>query len=391
MKDYIIDYFEHLLKYFGHSIETPIIVDLIQFISTIIIAILMIPLFKILFNFIIRSILKSNRKNWNKIIKERKIANQLAIIFSIILINYSYCNMAKSFEIYTVYKIIKLCYSTMIVSIILKSILIFDSIYSLYPNSKKKPIKSYTELLRLLVLVFGIIYTIGILVNFGLKEIFTSIAALSAILMIIFKDSISGLAASLQLSINNMIQIDDWIEIPSQKIIGKVVEIKLNLVKIINSENKEICLPISSLLSNSFINNRSFANTTDRLISKTLSFEIENIKFINNSEYKLIIEKEQLKRLKLNVFKNNSSKLINSSSTNLDLYLIFMDFYIKQHKLLKSCNDFVIEYIGFQSTKISINLNFHIKAENSLQKLEIERQIIQEFILIAKEFELKIS
>ncbi|MCK5846422.1 MAG: mechanosensitive ion channel, partial [Bacteroidales bacterium] len=129
-----------------------------------------------------------------------------------------------------------------------------NSIYDNKQKSKKRSIKSYIQVMQLLVILIGALVVISIIVQKDISYLVTGIGAFAAVLMLVFKDSILGFVGGIQINANDMLRPGDWLSIPSAGADGVVIDISLTTVKIQNWDKTISTIPTYSLVSGSFHN-----------------------------------------------------------------------------------------------------------------------------------------
>lgn len=167
---------------------------------------------------------------------------------------------------------------------------------------KDKPIGSYTQLLNIINYAIGILLIASALTQKPLWTLLTAFGALSALVILTFRDTILGFVASIQISGNDIVRLNDWIEIPKYGADGNVVEINLTTIKVQNWDNTLSTIPTYALINDSFKNWRGMEESDGRRIKRSVNIKISSIKFCSASmlaEYKkigliraYIIEKE---------------------------------------------------------------------------------------------------
>jgi len=274
--DYIIDLLNELGESFGFS----------EF-GTRFTIIILVFLFAIIVNLIIKKIVlkivyknaEKNRFKWDEFFKDRKVFSRIANLVPplIIFLFAPVFNNLQSF--------VEKASSTYIYIMI---ILIFDSalsalndIYKTYDVSKEKPIKSYIQVLKIVLFSFMSIIIISNLIDKSPMFILSGLGVMSAVLMLIFKDAILGLAAGIQLATNEMLRIGDWIDMPQHGADGDVVDISLTTVKVKNFDKTLTTIPTYSLVSNSFKNWRGMQETGARRIKRSILIDVHSVFFLD--------------------------------------------------------------------------------------------------------------
>ena len=144
---------------------------------------------------------------------------------------------------------------------------------------KDKPLKGFVQIVQVILFSVGIILLISILINESPSTIFTGIGASAAILMLVFKDTILGFVAGIQLPANDMLRVDDWISMPKYGADGTVIEITLNTVKVKNFDNTISTIPPYALISESFQNWRGMRESPGRRIKRSINLDMNSVKF----------------------------------------------------------------------------------------------------------------
>jgi miniconductance mechanosensitive channel len=147
------------------------------------------------------------------------------------------------------------------------------------PKFKDKPIASFTQLAKIIIWTVGGIILFAILFGKNPITFFTALGAVSAVLILVFKDTILGFMASIQLTINDMIRIGDWVSVPQYGADGNVVEINLTTVKVNNWDKTITTVPTYAFVSDSFKNWRGMEEGGGRRIKRSIFLKISNVKF----------------------------------------------------------------------------------------------------------------
>ncbi|UUV22594.1 mechanosensitive ion channel family protein [Paenimyroides aestuarii] len=156
-----------------------------------------------------------------------------------------------------------------------------------------KPLDSYFQVIAILLYMIGAILIFSELTGKNPTGLLTALGAASAIIILVFKDTILGFVASIQVSSNDMVRVGDWIEMPKYGADGDVLTINLSTVKIRNFDNTVTTIPTYALISDSFKNYRTMQKSGGRRIKRSLNIKMGSIRFLDSNEI------EDLKRIKL--------------------------------------------------------------------------------------------
>ncbi|MDR2793827.1 MAG: mechanosensitive ion channel family protein [Treponema sp.] len=151
-------------------------------------------------------------------------------------------------------------------------------------TAKRKPIKGYIQLAKVFLYIIGGILVVTTLLNVSPLGILSGIGAMSAVLMLVFKDSILGFVSSMQLSGNDMVRIGDWIEMPAYNADGDVIDITLQSVKVQNWDKTITAIPIYALVSDSFKNWRGMSDSGGRRIKRSIYIDMRSVRFLTEEE-----------------------------------------------------------------------------------------------------------
>ena len=153
-----------------------------------------------------------------------------------------------------------------------------------YSRSVKMPLKGIVQAVQVVCWLVAIILMVSIIVNKEPVYLLGGLTALSAILLLIFKDSILGLVSGFQLSLNDLVRVGDWIVIPGQGADGEVVDILLSTVRVKNWDNTIVNGPAYDLVSHSFTNWRAMSESGARRIKRAVNIDIHSIRFLTPEE-----------------------------------------------------------------------------------------------------------
>lgn len=171
-------------------------------------------------------------------------------------------------------------YLVVIILFIIDGILNFKrSLWERSAVGKRYPAKSFIQAAKLVINLIGLIFVLSALLEKSPLVFFSGLGAVTAILLLIFKDAILGLVAGFQLSINNMVMVGDWIEMPGRGADGDVIDVSLTTVKVQNWDKTITTIPTYSLISDSFKNWRGMSESGGRRIKRSLSIDMRTIQF----------------------------------------------------------------------------------------------------------------
>jgi miniconductance mechanosensitive channel len=207
---------------------------------------------------------------------------------------------------------------------------------------KRYPAKSFAQAAKLVVNIVGFIFILSALLEKSPLVFFSGLGAITAILLLIFKDAILGLVAGFQLSINNMVMVGDWIEMPARGADGDVIDVSLTTVKIQNWDKTITTVPTYALISDSFKNWRGMNEAGGRRIKRSLYIDLRTIRFADDilldrfKGIQLIKPYLETKLEQIEVYNSEMDKdlseLINSRRlTNIGTFRAYCVAYLRSH------------------------------------------------------------
>ncbi|OFX32772.1 MAG: hypothetical protein A2X08_06925 [Bacteroidetes bacterium GWA2_32_17] len=323
---------------------------------------------------VITKIVKHSKNKWDDLLLEKKVFHKFSHLLPAIIIYYSsiYIFIGHPQVIHYV-KSGVFIYLIVIAMLVINSFLnALNEIYLQLPSSKERSIKGFLQVVNIFNFLIGAILILSVLLNKNPGYFLTGIGAIAAILMLVFKDTLLGLVAGIQLSANDMVKIGDWISLPSKNADGTVIEISLHTVKIENWDKTISMLPSYSLVSESFINYRGIEDSKTRRIKRSINIDINSIKFLEESDIiklkkiKLlepyITEKtDELDKLNSKIDADLSAKTNGLRLTNIGTFRKYIELYLRENQNVRQDLTIIVRQLQPTETGIPIELYFYSK------------------------------
>lgn len=279
----------------------------------------------------------------------------------------------------------KICVIYMIFALLLalnSSLLMLLDILSAKEKLKDRPMKGFIQVLQVLVFFIGGIVIVAIIVDKSPATLFAGLGASAAILMLVFKDSILGFVAGIQLSANDMIRPGDWVTIPSTNANGIVEEITLNTVKIQNFDNTISTVPPYSLVNGSFQNWRGMTESGGRRVMKSIFLDLTTLKFCTPEM--------------LDTFRKEIPLLADYQPeegvipTNSQVFRVYVERYLCSLPVVNQDLDLIISQK--EATEYGVPIQIYFFSRNKIWKEyeRIQSDIFDHFFAIIPKFELKV-
>ena len=276
-----------------------------------------------------------------------------------------------------------------------------NDIYYKSQYSNRFNIKSYIQILKLFVNIFGIITIIALLTGKSPVYFLSGLGALTAVLMLVFKDTILSLVSSIQISSNDLFKIGDWVEAPQFGADGDVIDIALHSVKIQNWDKTVSIIPTHKLTDSSFKNWRGMSDSGGRRIKRSIKIDMNSIKFCDNSmikrfkKFKVISSyvNQKLSEIEKHNIDNNINEegLINGRSlTNIGTFRAYVEGYLRNHASIHNEMTFLVRQLSPEADGLPIEIYVFSNDTNWVNYESIQSNIFDHLLAILSEFDLKV-
>lgn len=274
-------------------------------------------------------------------------------------------------------------------------------IYNTTEYSHHRPIKGYVQLVKILVYFMAGIMILAVLLNRNPTVLLTGLGAMAAVLLLVFKDTILGFVASIQLSANNMVKIGDWIEMRSHNADGTVIDITLNTVKVQNWDNTISTIPTYALVAESFNNWKGMEESGGRRIKRSVSIDTNTIKFcdvemLNRFEkFDLIRDYVAEKEKELSVYNKRKNladedKISGRHQTNVGIFRKYLEVYLRQHPMVNLDMTFLVRQLQPSGKGLPIEIYVFSKDKAWANYEAIQADIFDHIFAVIPEFELRV-
>lgn len=348
---------------------------------------------------ILGRLIKKNRFRWDDIVLGHKVFHRMANILPGIIIYLSAPlfpnNVGLIHRGASVYILVALLF---VIHSLLDAI---NEIYNLYPISKVRPIKGLLQVIEIITFIIIGIVIIGTLMNQNPLLMLGGIGALAAVFSFVFKDSILGFIAGIQLTSNDMLRIGDWIEMSKYGADGNVIDITLNTVKVQNFDKTIVTLPAYALVSDSFKNWRGMIEFGGRRIKRSIFIDVNSITFCTPEmieKYKkinylkdYILEKEKELSAYNQEHTGEEDRLINGRYlTNIGTFRAYIQSYLNNNPHLLQNSPPMVRQL--QPTENGLPLEIYAFTSSTAWPgyETVQSDIFDHIFSIAKEFDLRI-
>ncbi len=274
-------------------------------------------------------------------------------------------------------------------------------IYQTFESARHRPIKGYIQVIQIIVWIVGAIVMISMLINKSPIYLLGGLGAMTAVIILVFKDSILGLVASVQLSNNDMVRIGDWIEMSQYGADGTVVDVSLHTVKVQNWDKTITTIPSYALISNSFKNWRGMEESGGRRIKRSIYIDMHSIEFCTEDmlkrfrRFQLIRDYIEAKLKELQEFNEkhqvDTTELINGRRlTNLGTFRAYVAAYLRAHPMVHTEMTFLVRHLQPTEHGLPIEVYVFSKDQRWAYYEAIQADIFDHLLAVVPLFELRV-
>lgn len=265
---------------------------------------------------------------------------------------------------------------------------------------KNRPMKGFIQIFQVIFSCIVVIVIVSILIDKSPVNLITGLGAFTAVLMLVFKDTILGLVAGVMISENDILRIGDWIEMPQNDINGTVTDISLTVIKVQNFDNTIVTVPPYSLVSGSLVNWRGMSDSGGRRIMREYALKLDYIKpctpeFLErmktfDEELAQFITEKQRQAAEGNVANTeNPAGLVDGTiDTNLGLLRAYMALYLRRHPFISRDLLLMVRTLPATENGLPIQIYCFSTDKNWPSYESIQAEIMEHFVSVLPSFEL---
>jgi len=343
--------------------------------------------------------ISKSRNKWDDVFLKNQVFERVAGILPAIIIHESAALFPAVTDwikriafIYIVYAVLRALYK------ILDSV---DDIYRQHDISRARPIKGYLQVVKIFFTIAVAIIIVSVLMDRSPLLLLSGLGAATAVLMLIFQNTILGLVASIQLATNNMVQIGDWIEMPSHGVDGDVIEITLHTVKVQNWDKTIVTIPPHALISESFKNWKGMQEAGARRIKRCIYIDMTSIRFCDDEMLaklrKIQYLKEYIEERTAEIERYNKEKGIDPSSivngrhmTNIGTFRAYIQRYLENHPRINHNMTTMVRQLQPCEHGLPVEIYAFASTTQWVDYEGIQSDIFDHILAVVPEFGLKI-
>ena len=277
---------------------------------------------------------------------------------------------------------------------------ILNNASSKYDALKDRPIKGYIQIVKIILNAFIFIIVFAILSGQSVTYYISGLGALTAVLLLVFQDTILSFVASVQIGQNNIINNGDWIEVPEYGADGDVIDIALHTVKVQNWDKTITSIPTSKIISTSVKNWRGMSEFGGRRIMRSITIDISSIKFLSIQDIENLKKippiksylDEKIKEVEMfnNDSSNDASQIEQRNLTNIGTFRAYVENYLRQNENLDPQNmTFLVRQLAPTNQGVSIQIYTFTKTTDWVEYEKIQSDIFDHLLAVLHKFDLR--
>ena len=335
---------------------------------------------------------------------DKKFLNRFSYV--IVFVVFNFLRSAEQFnlsflesEIFT--RLLDALFSLAVGLTVLELLTVLNKLSESIESLKNKPIKGYIQIVKIIVTSFIAIIVFAIVTGQSVAYYISGLGALTAVLLLIFQDTILSFVASVQIGQNDIIKIGDWIEVPEFGADGDVVDIALHTVKVQNWDKTITTIPTSKIVNTSVKNWRAMSEYGGRRIKRSLLIDISSIKFLNKNEIEELVKLAPLKKYitskieEVDQYNNSIAESNNSQEirrlTNIGTYRAYVESYLKQNSNLNTDTmTFLVRQLPSSPEGVPIEIYTFTNTTEWVKYEQIQSDIFDHLFAILPKFGLRV-
>ncbi len=351
---------------------------------------------------IVKKLIIKSKNTWDDALIEHDVLNRLTLLLPFIVILFlTPLILPKESLLHTALILFaKVFLSFQIAHSISALLNVSRSIYKETAKQKYLPLNAIIQIIKLVVYLVTSIIIISLIIDRSPIYLLSGLGALTAVLLLVFQDTIKGLVASIQISANRMVVAGDWIELPKYGADGDVIEIGLSTVKVENFDKTITTVPTYALISDSFKNWRNMYHTGARRIKRTIIIDIASIDFYSLEKIDFLANTNLLKtyltdkKQQLSLETQNESdeldKINARKLTNIGTFRAYIEMYLNENNNIRNDLTCMVRQLPATSSGLPLELYCFANTTDWVAYEAIQADIFDHLFAIAPQFGLRI-
>lgn len=348
---------------------------------------------------------EKTRNTWDDLIVEHRVINKLINLVPVILVYVLLPLIFSGEGNAAMLDFLQRICMVLMIALVLRAVNSLLSlsvvVFNRKENLKNKPLKGFIQVVQIIVIFIGVIMIIGELMDESPAKLIAGLGASAAILSLVFKDTLMGFVAGIQLSANDMLRPGDWITMPKYGADGDVIEVTLNTVKVRNFDNTITTIPPLALINDSFQNWRGMSESGGRRVKRSVYIDMNSVKFCDEkmldkfrhiSYIKEYIDGKEKELKEYNVSHDiDASVLVNGRrQTNLGVLRAYLEQYLKHHPHISRKHTCMVRQLQPTDKGLPVELYFFTSTTRWVDYENIQSDVFDHILAIIPEFGLNV-
>jgi miniconductance mechanosensitive channel len=350
----------------------------------------------------IARLVRRSKNDWDDVFVERKVFNRLAHLAPALIVYYSLQYIFNAPNLVTFLGNLVQSYMVLVVVLVIDAVLnALHEIYRMLPVSSGRNIKGFIQVVKIVFYCAAVILIISIFSGKAPKALLTSLGAMAAVLILVFKDTILGFVASIQLSANNMVNVGDWISMPKYNADGDVIDIGLNTVKVQNWDKTIATIPTYALVSESFNNWKGMEESGGRRIKRSINIDMKSVGFLDQDQIekfrKYYLLADYITAKEKEIAEYNSSLEVDDSvvtngrrMTNLGTFRAYLENYLHNHPKVNQDMTLLVRHLQPTDKGMPLEIYLFSKDQVWANYEAIQADIFDHILAIMPQFGLRV-
>ncbi len=330
---------------------------------------------------VVKRVVASTKATWDDILLSDKVLNNLChivpSIFIYILLPFAFADVPSWLHFLMKISLVYIIAATL--KLICSFLTALYNLSATHKELKDRPLKGVYQMLKIVTIFLGTIGIVSVLIDKSPVVLFTGLGAAATVLMLVFKDTIVGLVAGVQLSANDMLRPGDWITMDKSGANGIVTEVTLTTVKVRNWDNSITTIPPYTLVSDSFQNWRNMQQSGGRRVMRSIYIDVRSIRFCTPDELQRFVAKGWV-----------SADEATAETVNLGVFRRFLERYLSESSKVNSEMMLMVRQLQPTSQGLPLELYFFVTATSWVPYEHIQADIFDYVLAILPQFGLRL-
>jgi len=364
----------------------------------------------LLADFVIRKIIvvsitriaRKSKTHWDDIFVKRRVFHRLAHLAPAVIIYYSLQFIFDAPKLVTFLGNIVQAFMVIMITLVFDSVVnALHEIYNTLPVSRGRNIKGYVQVVKIILYFLALILVISIFSGKAPMSLIAGLGAVAAVLLLVFKDTILGFVASVQLAGNKMVTVGDWITMSKYGADGTVIDISLNTVKVQNWDKTISTIPTYAMVSESFSNWKGMEESGGRRIKRSVNIDMKSVAFLTREQIekfrKYYLLKDYINSKEKEIDDYNASLNLDVTTvtngrrmTNLGTFRKYLENYLHNHPKVHNDMTFLVRHLQPTETGIPLEIYVFSKEQEWAKYEALQADIFDHILAIMPEFDLRV-